>query len=174
MTKQRKEQVMSLKLSPIRKKSSAIKRLTSFRRRRGIALVVVLAALTIVVGVLLPLIPPALRARRQVELEEVALQSEFLKSAVTQRLALTATSEFELDEELSKLSGQVRFGTAESLQGEWLVRRKEQKENAPSELEVMVRLEFKESSESGASPWMIPKSESVFPFSFQGKNESQQ
>ncbi|MCU0712065.1 MAG: hypothetical protein MUC43_08400 [Pirellula sp.] len=165
---------MVSKVFLIRHRSSRKQRSISQRKRRGIALVVVLVALTIVVGVLLPLIPPALRARRQVELEGVALQNQFLKSAVTQRLALTAPSEIASDEELSKLSGQVRFGPNDSLQGEWLVRRKEPTENGTRELEVTVRIEFKESSESGVSPWIIPKSEAVFPFPFENKNESQQ
>lgn len=165
---------MSSKFSPLRKRSFAIKRMVSSRRRRGVALVVVLAALIIVVGVLLPLIPPALRARRQVELEEVALQNEFLKSAVTQRLAITAPLETSSDEELSKLSGQVRFGPYNSLQGEWFVLHNEPKDNAPRELKITVRLEFKESPESGVSPWMIPKSESDFLLPFENKNKSQQ
>jgi hypothetical protein len=135
---------------------------------------VVLAALTIVVGVLLPLIPPALRARRQVEVEEIALQNEFLKSAVTQRFALASSLPIDTTEDLSNLSGQVRFGPHDSIQGEWLVRRTEQNASDSSELEIMVRLEFKESLESGTSPWMIPKSESVFPFPIENKNNSQQ
>jgi hypothetical protein len=150
-------------------------RLLSCRKKRGIALVVVLVAMTIVVGVLLPLIPPALRARRQVEIEEVALQNEFLKSAVTRRLAVTVTESINTDDDFSKFSGQVRFGTHDSLQGEWLVRLKEpsqsdQSQSESRELEVVVRLEFKESSESGVSPWMIPKSESSFPFPIENKN----
>lgn len=151
---------------------SSIARSISHRKRQGITLVVVLAAMAIVVGVLLPLIPPALRARRQVDLEGVALQNEFLKVAVTQRLAKTASATAN-DEELSKLSGQVRFGSKDELQGEWLVRRKEQTENAPRELEVTVRLEFKESSQSGVSPWIIPKSESVFSFAVDNQKETQ-
>lgn len=150
------------------------KRSSSHRKKRGIALVVVLAALTIVVGVLLPLIPPALRARRQVEIEEIALQNEFLKSAVTQRLAMSPSVPTDTAEDLPKLSGQVRFGPYDSIQGEWLVRRAEQNASDSSELEVTVRLEFKESSESGTSPWRIPKSESVFPFPNESKFKSQQ
>lgn len=143
------------------------------RKRKGIALVVVLAAMVIVVGVLLPLIPPALRARRQVDLEGVALQNEFLKIAVTQRLEKTALATAS-DEDLSKLSGQVRFGSNDALQGKWLVRRKESTENDSRELEVTVRLEFKESSQSGVNPWIIPKSESVFSFAIDNQNETQQ
>jgi hypothetical protein len=151
-----------------------MKRSTSYRKKRGVALVVVLAALTIVVGVLLPLIPPALRARRQVEVEEIALQNEFLKNAVTQRLAMSPSLPINTAEDLSKLSGQVRFGPYDSIHGEWLVRRTEKNASDSSELEIMVRLEFKESLESGTSPWMIPKSESVFPFPIENKNNSQQ
>lgn len=165
---------MTSRLLHTKRQLFAIKRSISYRKKRGIALVVVLVAMTIVVGVLLPLIPPALRARRQVEIEEVALQNEFLKSAVTQRLALTASKSIGTTDDISKLSGQVRFGPHDSIQGEWLVRRNDQSENELSELEVMVRLEFKESSESGASPWMIPKSESVFPFPSENKNKAQQ
>jgi type II secretory pathway pseudopilin PulG len=158
---------------------STMKCSISYRKKRGIALVVVLAAMTIVVGVLLPLIPPALRARRQVEIEEVALQNEFLKSAVIQRLAETSPASMGSDDDISMLSGQVRFGPHDALQGEWLVRRKDQSQGEQSasdssKLEVMVRLEFKETSESGVSPWMIPKSESVFPFPIENKNNSQQ
>jgi hypothetical protein len=146
----------------------------SHRKRQGVALVVVLAALAIIAGVLLPLIPPALRARRQVDIEEVALQNEFLKSAVTQRLTMTAPSETVSDEELSKLAGQVRFGPNDALQGEWFVRRKDSTGNSSRELEVTVRIEFKESSTSGVSPWMIPKSESVFSFPFENQDKPQQ
>lgn len=151
-----------------------MKRSTSYRKKQGIALVVVLAALTIVVGVLLPLIPPALRARRQVEVEEIALQNEFLKSAVRQRFALSSALSINTAEDLSKLSGQVGFGPNDSIQGEWMVRRAEQNTSDSSELEVTVRLEFRESSESGTSPWMIPKSEAVFPFPSESKIQSQQ
>jgi hypothetical protein len=170
---------MTSRLFQARRQQSTMKRSISYRKKRGIALVVVLIAMTIVVGVLLPLIPPALRARRQVEIEEVALQNEFLKSAVTQRLAATTLESIGTDDDFSKFSGQVRFGPHDALQGEWLVRLKEpsqsdQSQSESRELEVTVRLEFKESSESGASPWMIPKSESLFPFPIENQNKSQQ
>lgn len=96
------------------------------RSRRGIALVVALAALTIVVGMLLPLIPPALRARRQCEADEAALQAEMLRHAAFQYGIL----QWSPDTETMEKSGVVSFGTqaVESMtdtQGDWkiLIRR---------------------------------------------------
>ena len=138
--------------------------------RSGVALIVVLAAMTILCGVLFPLIPPALRARRQVAVEEIALQNQFLKSAVTQRLLQQSEANAEISEGAAELSGEVKFGDADSIKGSWMVREGQADDSGISELEVVVRLEFQETPESGSSPWLIPKSE--LHFSFPSKQKS--
>ena len=144
------------------------------RRRKGIALVVVMAAMIVVVGILVPLIPPALRARRQVEIEEVALQTEFLKNAVTKSLLISQVSDTADTTELDQLDGQVRFGRNETLSGEWFVRRSQDNQETGNKAEIIIRLKFIESSESGASPWLIPGSELTLPLPSFTNNRPQQ
>ncbi|XZE22016.1 hypothetical protein SH449x_001932 [Pirellulaceae bacterium SH449] len=133
-----------------------INKWTVSRQRRGIALVVVMTAMIVVVGILVPLIPPALRARRQVEIEEVALQTEFLKNAVTRRLLMSQVSDAADTTDLGRLAGQVRLGRGESLSGEWFVRSSQDKQEIDKKTEIIIRLKFLESSELGSSPLLVP------------------
>jgi hypothetical protein len=140
---------MTNRLIQARRQQPTMKRSKSYRKKRGIALVVVLIAMTIVVGVLLPLIPPALRARRQVEIEEVALQNEFLKSAVTQRLAATTLESIGTDDDISKFSGQVRFGPHDSLQGNgWFGERSQARASKATAIQASSKSLFASNSKS--------------------------
>lgn len=88
------------------------------RGRRGIAIIVAIAALTIVTGMIIPLVPPALRARRQCEAEEVALQTEMLRHAALQFGVLHWSAEAESMEK----RGSIRLDENASTSGEWSVK----------------------------------------------------
>lgn len=88
------------------------------QRRRGVAIIVAIAALTIVTGMILPLVPPALRARRQCEVEEVALQAEMLQHAALQFGVLHWSAEAESLER----RGSIRLDENAANQGEWRVK----------------------------------------------------
>ncbi len=68
--------------------------------RRGYVLVASVAAVAIVIGILLPLVPAALRNRRQVEMDRSRLQGEFL-CAGSLRLALAALVESDAPADIS-------------------------------------------------------------------------
>ncbi|XZE45958.1 hypothetical protein SH467x_001220 [Pirellulaceae bacterium SH467] len=88
------------------------------RGRRGIAIIVAVAALTIVTGMIVPLVPPALRARRQCEVEEVALQAEMLRYAALQFGVLHWSAEAESVEK----RGSIRLDENAATSGEWSVK----------------------------------------------------
>ena len=55
------------------------------RRRRGFLLVATLAFLAVLFSILLPLVPSALRSRRQVQSDQLRLQGTYLLSSMIQR-----------------------------------------------------------------------------------------
>lgn len=132
------------------------------RSRRGIAIVVALAALTIVVGMLLPLIPPALRARRQCEADEVALQSEMLRHAAFQYGLLRWSPDKEAMEEIGTLSFGDEASNPTSLKkGDWKIeiRRLSEGDRYRIQIVAKVRAEMQSEDIQSSSEMEIDRSE---------------
>jgi hypothetical protein len=111
------------------------------RSRQGIAIVVALAAITIVVGMLLPLIPPALRARRQCEADEVALQAEMLRHAAFQYGILRWSPDQEAMEESGTLSFGDEASNPEPLKsGAWKIEIRRLSEGARYRIQIVAKI----------------------------------
>ncbi|AMV32410.1 hypothetical protein VN12_09815 [Pirellula sp. SH-Sr6A] len=117
-------------------------------RRRGATIIVAMAALTVVTGMIVPLVPPALRARRQCQVEEVALQAEMLRHAAFQFGVLHWTAETESMEK----RGTVPLHENGSVAGEWSVKIDRLDETERYRMEIVTKVHSAGSDEVLASP----------------------
>ena len=87
----------------------------SVTSRRGAVLTVAMVAMVIVAGILLPLIPAALRDRRQLKRQEQSMQAEILRHALIQHSLNRIHSGSHPGEE----SGSLLLGLQEDRLGQW-------------------------------------------------------